>query len=148
MKTVPLLALGAVLLASAAWADAPIYKWVDSKGVVHYSTEPHSDAAKPIGIVNTGNSLPSPSTAPFPASAAGPASAPGADDATLVAPLQADSPACKAAREELSRYLGASSLYKVGANGQKTTLSAEETAIVVNEARIKVRQACSPGGGQ
>ena len=144
MKTIPILTLSTLLLASAAWADSAIYKWVDEKGVVHYSTEPHGDAAKPIGIVNTGNSLPSPSTAPFPASAAPP---PGANDATLIAPLQADSPACKAAREQLSKYLEASSLYQIDSKGQKTTLSAEEKAIALDEARIKIHQVCKPGGG-
>src|SRR5579859_5794656 len=136
MKTLSALTLVTLLLAGDAWADTPIYKWVDSQGVVHYSTEPHSDNAKQTNIINTGNSLPSPSTAPFPASAAGAASTAGSDDASLVAPLQSDSPTCKAAREQLSRYLQASSLYQIDGKGQKTTLSPQERALVLDQARI------------
>ena len=147
MKTISALALGAVLLAGAAWADSPIYKWVDSQGVVHYSTEPHSDAAKPIGIVNSGNSLPNPSTAPAPAGVSG-ASASAAADATLLQPTPADSPACKAGRDRLFKYLHADNLYQLDDKGQKVPLSKEDQAKALDEARNYVRQACSPGGGQ
>ncbi len=146
IKTLSAFVLGALLLAGSAWADSAIYKWVDDKGVVHYSTEPHGDNAQQTNIINSGNSLPNPSTAPPPASATGPATAPGDDDATLEAPLQADSPACKAAREQLARYLQASSLYQIN-NGQKRTLTAQERAITLDVARLKVHNTCSPGGG-
>ena len=148
MKTFSILILGALSLAGAAWADTPIYKWVDSQGVVHYSTEPHSDAAKPISIINTGNSLPNPSTAPLPTSATGAGASRSDDDATLVVPLPADSPACKAGRDRLFQYLHASSLYQLDDKGQKVPLSAQDKAKTVDDARNYVRQACSPGGGQ
>ena len=147
MKTLSILALGTLLLAEAAWADTPIYKWVDPQGVVHYSTEPHSDAAKPINIINTGNSLPNLSTAPAPASATGPKPA-ATDDAALLQPLPADSPACKAGRDRLFKYLHADNLYQLDDKGQKVPLSDQAKAQALDEARNYVRQACSPGGGQ
>lgn len=132
----------ALSLAGAAWGDTPIYKWVDAQGVTHYSTVPHDNNAKPIDIVNTG-SLPSPSTAPAPASATNTAAA----DNSLVMPTPADSPACKAGRDRLFKYLHADSLYQVDSSGQKQKLSVEDMQKALDEARDYVRQACSPGGG-
>ncbi len=148
IKTVTALALGTLLLAGSAWADSAVYKWVDDQGVVHYSTEPHGDNAKQTNIINTGNSLPTPSTAPFPASAAGAASASDADDAKLQQETPNDSPACKHNRERLTTYLQASSLYQVDAKGQKTALSDEAKAKALAEARNTVRRTCGSDGGQ
>ena len=147
MKTLFALTSAALLLAGAAWADTPIYKWVDPQGVVHYSTEPHGDSAKQTNIINSGNSLPNPSTAPVPAGATG-ASPSAAADATLVQPNPADSPACKAGRDRLFKYLHADTLYQLDDKGQKTPLSKQDQAKALDEARNYVRQACSPGGGQ
>jgi hypothetical protein len=35
-----------LLLSSAAWADATLYRWVDDQGVVHYSDTPQPGAEK------------------------------------------------------------------------------------------------------
>lgn len=148
MKTASLFALGILLLASGAWADTPIYKWVDAQGVVHYSTEPHGDGAQQTKIINSGNSLPNVSTAPLPVAATGAGAAGASDDATLVAPQPADSPACKAGRDRLSQYLHADRLYQIDDKGQKVVLSSQDKAKALDDARNYVRQACSPGGGQ
>jgi hypothetical protein len=144
MKTIPAFALGILLVAGGAWADTPIYKWVDAQGVVHYSTEPHSDDAKQIKIINSGNALPGASTAPLPTTAAAPASA--TDDAALVIPTQNDSDACKQGRERLFQYLHADTLYQLDAKGDKQALSKDQQAQAVTQARNYVRQACTPGG--
>ena len=145
MRTLFALIIGMSILAPAAWADTPIYKWVDAQGVAHYSTEPHGDAAKPIDIVNTGNlPSPSPGTAPAPASASATSSA--AADAALVTPTPADSPICKASRIRLSKYMHADVLYQVDDKGQQQKLSVEDTQKALGEARDYVRQACGPGG--
>src|SRR5690348_16437766 len=124
MKTLSALTSAALLLAGAAWADTPIYKWVDPQGVVHYSTEPHGDSAKQTNIINSGNSLPNPSTAPLPPTASGDAGAAAAtNDAALVQPSPADTPACKAGRDRLFKYLHADNLYQLDAKGQKVPLS-------------------------
>ena len=141
MKTLFSIALCALTLAPAAWGDTPIYKWVDAQGVAHYSTVPHSDDAKQLNIVNTGT-LPNASTAPFAATAA---SSPAADT-SLVMPSQADSPACKAGRDRLFKYLHADHLYVLDAKGQKQQMSKDDQDKALNEARDYVRQACAPGG--
>src|SRR5580698_8035906 len=140
MKTAFALALGMLVMASAAWGDTPIYKWVDAQGGVHYSTVPHSDDAKQLSIVNTGT-LPNASTAPGAATAA---SSPAAD-ASLVMPTQADSPACKAGRDRLFKYLHADHLYVLNDKGQKQQMSKDDQDKALNEARDYVRQACAPG---
>jgi|HubBroStandDraft_5_1064220.scaffolds.fasta_scaffold185285_2 hypothetical protein len=140
MKTAFALALGMLVMASSAWGDTPIYKWVDAQGGVHYSTVPHSDDAKQLSIVNTGT-LPNASTAPGAATAA---SSPAAD-ASLVMPTQADSPACKAGRDRLFKYLHADHLYVLDDKGQKQQMSKDDQDKALNEARDYVRQACAPG---
>lgn len=131
-----------ILLAamSAAWGDTPIYKWVDDKGQVHYSTEPHGDNAQQLNIVNKGT-LPSPTTAPAAASANSPA-----QDAALVAPTPKDSASCKSAREQLSKFLNADSLYRTDASGNRQPLSAADKQKTLDDARNIVKQACGPGG--
>ncbi len=134
-----LLGLGAVR------ADTPIYKWVDEQGKVHYSTEPHSDKAQQLNIQNNGT-LPNASTKPLPPAAAGQAPAgAAADDATLLQPQPGDSPACKAGRDRLFKYLHADSLYQLDDKGNKQPLSADAKKQALDEARSYVTQAC--GGG-
>ena len=144
MKTLFGMILGACVSA-AAWGDTPIYKWVDAQGVVHYSTEPHSDNAQPTTIVNKGT-LPAASTAPGAASANGPGAA--VDDATLTQSTSSDSSLCKSARDTLSKYLHAGQLYQVDNKGAQQPLSAAEQQKVLDDARNYVKQACNPGGGQ
>jgi len=132
----------ALCFAGAAWGDTPIYKWVDAQGVTHYSTVPHDSNAKPIDIVNS-STLPNPGTAAAPATATNAAAA----DSGLVMPTPADSPACKAGRDRLFKYLHADSLYQVDSTGQKQKLSVQDMQKALDEARDYVRQACSPGGG-
>jgi hypothetical protein len=143
MKMAFALAMGMLAMASAAWGDTPIYKWVDAQGVVHYSTVPHSDDAKQLSIVNTGT-LPNASTAPAAATATTAASSP-ATDLSLVTPTQTDSTACKAGRDRLLKYLQADHLYVQDDKGQKKQLSKDDQNQALNEARDYVRQACSPG---
>lgn len=143
MRTLFALIIGMSILAQVAWADTPIYKWVDAQGVVHYSTVPHSSDAKPLPIVNSGT-LPNPSTAPYVASAVGASSA--ANDAALVTPTPADSPECKAGRDRLFKYMHADHLYQLDDKGQKQPLTKQDMAKALDEARSYVNQACGPGG--
>jgi Domain of unknown function (DUF4124) len=142
MKTLFGVILGACV-AVTAWGDSPIYKWVDAQGVVHYSTEPHSDNAQPTNIVNKGT-LPNASTAPGAASANGPGAA--VDDTKLTQPTSTDSSLCKSARETLSKYLRSGQLYQVDNKGEQQPLSAAEQQKVIDDARGFVKQACGPGG--
>ena len=144
MKRASLIFLAACT--TAAWGDTPIYKWVDSQGVPHYSTVPHSSTAAPISIVNRGD-LPNASTAPAAATAAGGDGAYSVpSDATLVAPTDADSPDCKAGRQQLFKYLHSEHLYTLDEKGQKQEISAADQAKVVTQARNYVNQVCGHGG--
>ncbi|MGE5626237.1 MAG: DUF4124 domain-containing protein [Bacillota bacterium] len=126
--------------AGIAWGDTPIYKWVDPQGHVHYSTVPPSSTVQPINIVNKGT-LPTPSTAPLPAAATNTQAA----DAILTTPTPKDSADCKAARDRLSSYLIADSLYRVDASGNKQPLSPADKQRTLEAARNLVKQACVPG---
>lgn len=130
-----------ILLAamSAAWADTPIYKWVDDKGQVHYSTEPQGEKAQQLNIVNKGT-LPYATTAPAAATSA------QTPDTALVTPMPSDSAACKSAREQLSKFLGADTLYRVDASGKNQPLSDADKQKTLDDARNIVRQNCQPGG--
>jgi hypothetical protein len=144
MNMKPLLsaALAASLLAAGiARADTPIYKWVDDKGQVHYSTEPHTDAARQLAIQNTATPHAGTDVTPIP----GASTSPYASDATLVLPKPEDSPECKAGRNRLFQYLHAGTLYSVDEKGKKTNLSADDMKKALDDARAYVKQAC--GGG-
>jgi hypothetical protein len=126
---------------SSALADTPIYKWVDDKGQVHYSTEPHGDQAQQLGIQNTATPNAGTAVTPVPATSTATAAA----DAQLVLPQAADSPTCKAGRDRLFKYLHADSLYSVDDKGNKVPLPTDQKQKALDEARAYVTQAC--GGG-
>ena len=139
--TIIVLALGC-LVAGTAMADTPIYKWVDDQGLVHYSTVPHSDKAQQLAIQNT--STPNAGTGVTPAP--GSASANAAGDAKLTQPQATDSTACKAAREQLDKFLHADKLYSADDKGNKTELSDGDKQKALNAARAYVSQSCNGGG--
>lgn len=143
MKTMTaIIATAALAWGLAAAADPAIYKWVDDKGQVHYSTEPHSDNAKALNILTS-----SPATATTPAPTGATASAKAyVDDANLLHPQPADSPACAAGRDRLFKYLHADSLYSVDDKGQKVAMSKADHDKALDDARDYVRQACGQGG--
>ena len=132
----------ALAWAGAVAADKPVYKWVDDKGQVHYSFEPHSDNAKALSITT---STPATATTPAPTGATAAAQS-YVDDATLTHPQPADTPACAAGRDRLFKYLHADSLYSVDDKGNKVNMPAADRAKALNEARDYVRQACGQGG--
>lgn len=119
---------------SAALADTVVYKWVDKDGNVHYSTVPQNPKAQPTNIVNTArDQLPAAGSAP---------SASSANQIPAISPD--DPPACKTAKQELGKYLTAEALYTVDANGNKTLLSQDKQAQLIQQARNQVAVACSP----
>ncbi|HSN18656.1 MAG TPA: DUF4124 domain-containing protein [Gammaproteobacteria bacterium] len=130
--------------AGLAYADTPIYKWIDEQGRVHYSTEPHGNKSQQLAIQNQGDlSTPPASSAPGASTAA--AAQQSKSDAQLVQPTADDSPACKAGRDRLFKYLHADSLYSIDDKGNKVPLSANDMKKALNDARAYVTQAC--GGG-
>lgn len=124
-----------------AFADSPIYKWVDDQGRVHYSTEPHGDKAQQLAIQNPSSS-PSPTTATAPVNA----NQQYQSDAQLVQPQATDSQACKAGRDRLFKYLHADSLYSLDDKGNKVPLPDDQKKKALDEARAYATQACNGGG--
>lgn len=144
MKTIAYTVIAAALSwAALAAADPAIYKWVDDKGQVHYSTEPHGDNSKALNIASS-----SPATATTAAPTGATAAAKSyVDDANLTQPQPADSVACAAGRVRLFKYLRADSLYTLDDKGNKVPMAAADKAKALDDARDYVRQACGPGGG-
>lgn len=134
MKLRIIVLLLAALVMSAALADTVVYKWVDKDGNVHYSTVPQTPNAQPTDIINTARDQ---------APASG--SAPTASSANQVPSVSPDDPpACKSAKQELGKYLTAEALYSVDANGNKTLLSKDKHAQLIQQARNQMALACSP----
>jgi hypothetical protein len=128
------------LCMAAAWADAPIYKWVDAQGKVHYGPQPQGDAAQQLSAVNKGQGIPAGGTV-APAATAAPS-----DGTALTQAGPNDSAACKAAKDTLAKYLGADYLYTLDASGQKQKMSKEDQDKTIASAKDSVAKACSGGG--
>lgn len=136
MKLRIVVLLLAALVMGAALADTTVYKWVDKDGNVHYSTVPQNPNAKPTDIINTAREQ---------APAAG--SVPAASSADQVPPISPDdSPACKSAKQTLGKYLLAEALFSVDANGNKTPLSKDKQAQLIQQTRNQMTVACSQPG--
>lgn len=133
--------IAALLIAGAARADTPIYKWVDDQGKVHYSTVPHGDKPQQLSIQNTATPHAGTDVTPVPSTA----TTVYASDAQLLLPKPDDTPECKAGRNRLFQYLHAGKLYSTDNKGNKTTLSDADMKKAQDDARAYVKQAC--GGG-
>ncbi|MDE2235285.1 MAG: DUF4124 domain-containing protein [Gammaproteobacteria bacterium] len=136
MKLASILLMLIALTMAAVRADTIVYKWVDKDGNVHYSTVPQNPNAKPTQIINTaGDRAPSASSAP---------AASTANQVPLISPN--DSPACKAAKQELGKYMTAQALYSVDAKGDKLLLTKEKQQQLIQQTRNQVTLACTPAG--
>jgi hypothetical protein len=130
-----LCSLAWLCLSAAAWADQPVYKWVDAQGKVHYSSLPHGDDAQQLKIVNKASGV-------SPAAGAPPVVTGAAADKALTTTTATDSAACKAARDTLNKYLGADYLYTLDAKGQKQKMPKEQQDQTIAQAKASVAQAC------
>ncbi len=136
MKSRCIVLLLAALVMGAALADTAVYKWVDKDGNVHYSSVPQTPNAQPTDIINTASDqVPAASSAP---------SAGSANQVPAISPD--DAPACKTAKQELGKYLTAGALYTVDASGNKSVLTKDKQAQIIQQARNQVTVACSPAG--
>ena len=71
MKILFALLAACALFAVVAQADAPIYKWVDAQGKVHYGPQPQSDTSQQLSITNKGQGVPAGGTRSAPPAATG-----------------------------------------------------------------------------
>lgn len=136
-----LLALFASASIGSATA-AEIYRWTDSKGVVHFSQTPPKGVANAKKVENVFTASSS-ATTTAPASTAAPATV-----ATTAAPAAAAaSPACTRARENLAVLDGENSVQMDtdGDGKPDKTLSAEERKAQRDVAQASIKANCPAG---
>lgn len=114
----------AALLCGAAWAQAPVYRWVDAGGQVHYGDQPPPTAT-----------LVKPAAPPAAAAAATPAVS--ADDTAK----QAE--ACKHSKDQLGAYSTASTINETDALGNVHQYSAEEKQALVTKTQKYLDEHCA-----
>ena len=127
--------LGCLLACNQALA-AKVYKWVDSKGVVHYSAQPpatgHAEVIKP----QTGHSEPVEYTTP---------EKPGAKKeaaANQQTGIQKDPERCEAARKNEETLKSYTHIKVKGEDGEYRFLSPEEQQQKLDEANKAIEESC------
>jgi hypothetical protein len=137
-----------LLYLGATPAFATVYRWIDSKGYVHYSDRPPEGATHVVAIdprfadrnqnVETQGGDDS-ASAPAPAAADDTAS-PGAQAEAANAVQQdvakAHAEQCKKARERYQNYIQSQRLFKEDKDGKRTYLSDAE----LTDARVKAKR--------
>jgi hypothetical protein len=139
------IAWGVLLTCLSMAASADVFRWVDSKGGVHYSDRPDSDKAVRIGVV---------SHASDPDAVAARTQAESdqrAKTATQEAQQQAAQSTanavqkdveksregqCKEAKEHYRVAIESQKLYRIGKNGEREYLTSQE----IDEARLNARK--------
>lgn len=137
--------LSCLAFSLAAAGAAPVYKWTDGQGNVHFSDRPDELPGA------TRIELPSSSGAKAgPPPARGAAATDPAESAESDAPLQADADAqrqvreknCEIARETRSHNEGIDRMYRLGPDGERVFLSDEERDEVLRRSRDDVDRWC------
>ena len=137
--------LWVLLLGFAALAQGgSIYRWVDGHGRVHYSDQPQGDHFQNVDM---------PSAVRYPhqveqqpeSKAGHPDSQPKKTAATE--PPSAPDPAlssknCQIARNNLQHNERISRMYRLGADGTRQFLTAEERAAVLEKSRAQIKNWC------
>ncbi len=133
---------------------APVYKWVDEDGQVHYGSKPKSKNAKEIEIkkkyIDSGN-------APAPLSAQERAD----KQKRFINALDAENKAvaeakkkkekqqelklkrCNAARDQLRRYENSGALYDLDEKGNRILLNKKQYEQAMQQARARVEKWCN-----
>ena len=146
-KTLLTLMLAAVATVAAG---ETVYKWVDTRGQMHYTDRPPTESgARMIGVLENHagfaneediqDDAMSPANASF---AAADESDPGAGSAAAAAAVQRDVAAvrgdlCKQAQERYKQYIESQRLFRQTADGQREYLSDAE----LTQSRIQAKQA-------
>ena len=135
-----------LVLGSLSIAQADVYRWVDDKGVPHYSDQwvPGSTVIK-TNKLHPGSDTMS-TTAPR-AAGAGNNPAAGTDDQANKSAVKADvaksrEAQCKSAREVYTKAIMSRRVYKDGKDGSKEFLSDQEADAYREQARKDVQAFC------
>ncbi len=143
-----LMLTGASLLAVAPLASAQVYKWVDSKGVVHFAQTPPPAGVK-FQLLNVAtDTLSNPTGA---ASAVAPADAAAVgvpDNAQRQQPAPSDTPAnraklCQQLQQNLTLLDSQEALNVAGPDGKPVALSAPQRAVQKATTQAQIKQYCS-----
>lgn len=136
-----LLPLMFALNAVAATGDKDpnlVYRWVDSKGNVHFSQlPPPGQKADAVQI-----EAPEPSSTPVPVQAVAQTDQPSAHDDQLAQLQQQLKSACKQAKENLATLTTFDRVRQVDANGEYKMLSEEEKAVQIAQYQKQIKEAC------
>ena len=131
------------VLACAASAEAAIYKWVDEKGVTHYSeTPPEGQAARQLSV---GSSSGAPSTEPAPAAptAAAPAPAAAADTPEAIQKRTDDWKGfCVIAQRNVTALESPDPVFQKNKEGTELALTDEQRAYALADAQRRVKKYC------
>ena len=137
-----------LLCLGSAPAFATVYRWVDSKGFVHYSDRPPEGAAKVVAIdprfadrnQNIESQQGADDSAASPPTTAADDSSPGAqadaENAVQQDVAKARAEQCKKARERYQNYIQSQRLFKEDKEGKRTYLSDAE----LTDARVKAKR--------
>jgi hypothetical protein len=130
-----------------------VYKWSDSRGLIHYSDLPPPPDGKLISIDNGYDRAPVARTAAVPpANPAGPP--PAASDQTQLKKAVANDVAsvhaedCKKAQDVYQTYVRSRRLYREGPNKERVYLSNDELETERLNAKREVDEACAAAGAQ
>jgi hypothetical protein len=137
-----------LLYLGATPAFATVYRWVDSKGFIHYSDRPPEGAAKVVAIdprfadrnqnvetQGTDDSA-SASTPSAPEDSASPGAQAAAENTVQQDVAKAHAEQCKKARERYQVYIQSQRLYKEDKEGKRTYLTDAE----LTDARVKAKR--------
>lgn len=112
-----------LLTVSGLTAAAPLYRWVDAHGQVHYGDQPPDGAQRVRQRLHDGSA-----PAPAPASSAAPAADGGG--------------ACRRAKAELQRYRSATSITATDPLGKSQVYTAAQRDKLIAVTQTRVDQAC------
>jgi len=131
-------------------AGETVYKWVDTRGQVHYTDRPPTEGGarvlsvfeRSIGFADEEDDQDRATPPPTESFAAADESDPGTGSAAAAAAVQRDLAAvrrdqCKQAQERYQQYIQSQRLFRQDADGQRVYLSDAE----LTQARVEARQA-------
>lgn len=130
------------LIACPFTAGAVVYKWVDAEGKVHFSDRPQGDAqavelkVPPYPRTQRGGDDPPPADTARPPDDGGQRP----DPARARQAIREKN--CEIARQALERNRNIGRMYRIGADGERHYLSAEERDMVLQRSREDVGKWC------
>lgn len=145
-RTCSLAVMALLALGAYTPAQADIYKWVDTKGLTHYSEEPPSTGRyEVIKSATLPPSSPAPTAAPAQAQPAKPAAPQPQTNAQSPAAQKQHAQNCLKAKQTLDILETRSHILATDANGQQVRLTEEQRQAKITEIKQKLAKYCKDG---